>query len=452
MFADYLGGFPFLGHLKSLYELACGNIIIAGRDFFRASRSTLVFVGGGIGNAGGPVGMFIGSILIGFVMDQLGSIVTNRPLGFLDATADLIDDLRNRIRPMKGLVKMLLYIVADVLCGCMGALVIRTVNVGNPTAVDIPAWESAVPPWSWMAAGLLVRQVAMTSVPAILSICCIEDVTPFKSDKDVDPQDSDLAIFLKIFKVKNTDDITIRGKRIFANISDKQWMSLKKLLKQLRLNGYIVVVIETVRILLERSHEDMDVSFETFSSVSKFVAAYIGEYVACINEEYIKDTISCPYREERCRIDTDVIKNKILDGLFRTWDDLYTKVGYFDCASQFRNVHCAIYQYWRHKVIPENGDVLSVPQYFGLVKTLMKSVIELKEYEQICDASDTRLQLVYDVSYLNTFGKRVRIVLKVKDGINSSSTAKITACYMWYDIDNCKDGSVFIDKKKKKLK
>lgn len=88
----------------------------------------------------------------------------------------------------------------------------------------------------------------------------------------------------------------------------------------------------------------------------------------------------------------------------------------------FSSVYAAVYHYFKHKFVPFSIDVLTIEEYFGLIRSLMPRLMDSSQYREL--QTGTRRRLVYDI-YLERFGRRVRIVLQVQNFVIVISSCHI---------------------------
>lgn len=253
--------------------------------------------------------------------------------------------------------------------------------------------------------------------------------------------------FMNIFNVSTLDDIIINGVHVFRSLAEGQKKSLKSLIANLRRCGYLERVIKTLLNIFNKL-EKSDVTFQNFLSLAQIVVTYIGEQVAHRNDKKRvaaragESELSPEYTERVEQIKDNVTNDPLTNtNILQLLQTLISQVSRFRCEPNFRTIYAAVAHYLKHRVINEKAKILTVQQYYELIKSMLEKVKTLKQYrEELTDDSHERRELVFD-RYYTVFGRRLRIVIKVQNG-----SLELSSCYIVeISYEGDEEGDEFVD-------
>lgn len=496
MLGNFLNALPIIGHAKAIIHYATGDSYNGDQAMYSATRTSAVMAGGVLGIVGGPVGVLAGATGAGLATDTIMSIATNKPTGIIEGVNNIHTDVVNGDVPIRSIFQTGLYVGGDVLSGFGGSTIVSGVanSAGKSVVKNVAVQVLKTPAVNMVAAGSLTHNLANSSPNSSANrstsggssssgtrggnpsqrpqsktnntseaVYCYGYVRtgsgsqppqePNKNNKKSDHEkaqnESHLTIFLQIFDVSSLDDVLVGGVYIFRNLSAGQMKELKKRIKQLRMNRLLRRVIETVRNLFNAINPS-DRTFQNFLSLVQFVAAYLGEQVAQRTEAQKGVGTSRPFEErveENIQIESgSIMRRGSPNNILAVFTQLYREIQTFSCHPAFRNVYSAVYHYFKHRVIEQTGDSLTVSNYYNIIDILLKRVKALNQYQHLLSSGHPRRELVFD-RVIRLFGTlvRIRIVLKIQDG-----KLELSSCYpMDVDVDG-DEGDEYIDPDKKR--
>ncbi|XP_060804225.1 uncharacterized protein LOC106139693 [Amyelois transitella] len=244
-----------------------------------------------------------------------------------------------------------------------------------------------------------------------------------------------LDIFMKLLKkllkrIYGNEREYISG--IFENLSLGQINYLRGIIEVTMKTGTLEEVVELV-IRMFKGHMSKNVSFENFLSLLEFVRAYL------LGEIDVRETESTRYNQEthdqrRAQILCDIMGERdtveTLVRLFRTLQaeiEAETAVPN-NISPDFRDIFAAVYHYYKHRCVPEDGE-LSVKDYYNWIRKALEKLKKKTRYRQEVENQRGPVTCRYEY-YVEVFGRRFRIVVKVRGGrLLLSSAFFVSICF-----------------------
>ncbi|CAG9796231.1 unnamed protein product [Diatraea saccharalis] len=264
--------------------------------------------------------------------------------------------------------------------------------------------------------------------------------------------ESHFDVFFRLFgkMITSLNDIQIAGVHLFREITSGQPTdrarknSLKKLIQALRNDGIIERVIETVENIFKQLDRS-EVTFANFMYLTEMVASYVTDRLARRHEMQSSRNPQTPFHQRRAENLKIVLKEILEPGsannILNIFRSLRTHIleAWTNLQPTFASIITAVTHYFKHKFVPASSRVLSIHEYFQLIRSIMPRVLNSPQYGEL--QAGIRSRLVYDV-YRSEFGRRVRIVLQVQN-----NTIILSSCHI-LDVIVCfddKDGNEEFD-------
>ncbi|OAD59956.1 hypothetical protein WN48_07867 [Eufriesea mexicana] len=440
---DMINSIPIVGHGKAICHYIDGDLRSGNQAMYEATRTGAVMAGGALGAAGGPVGMAVGGVAGGIVVDGVATLVTGEPQGLIAVVNDAREELAEGKIPIGPLMQGTLMIAGDVAGGLAGGAASCVINEAIGTAVKGTAAREIMKTTIFYGTSTVLTNLSQGTVGIKL-----RERRNNKSNSphagggpppggdgngwndrnahEIEESEPEpfMIKFLAIFRVKSLDDIRFRAKGEaeyrypFRGLTRKDKQTLKKLIKNVDLAGYLNVVIEIVVMLLS-DMEPNDVTFINFISVSQFVATFVGEKVS---ESLDMDDFDCYFiRESITPISCDMDTLKRVCSA--TWKDLLKEISNFTCDPYFRDDFAAVYHYYKHRMVPGVNIELSIAEYFDLINSALKKLKITQQYAELGSGRSTVIHLEYNRNYNGT----VRTIVKIQQG-----RIVLSSCYIKY--------------------
>ncbi|XP_060807074.1 uncharacterized protein LOC106140136 [Amyelois transitella] len=490
--SNVLDSIPVVGHVKGVVHYVVGDTEGGNKAMYQSSRTTAVLAGGVVGCVAGPAGAVAGAMTAGIATDTVASIATDKPQGIIEGCDSIGWDIATGRNPIGSILSTTVQLgldgvggfgmggVASAASNISGKAVANTVeNIGKNEMTKILSKKV-----SEKAAQKAIQQAVVHADVACVSAHIglkaskrtIEEEKPERQEQNEKeiyereqskrkerqasagdqststgssqrPQGNGKGnnnnknkpdyfdIFMKLLKkllkrIYGNEREYISG--IFENLSLGQINYLRGIIEVTMKTDTLEEVVELV-IRMFKGHMSNNVSFENFLSLLEFVRAYL------LGEIDVRETESTRYNQgthdqRRAQILRDIMRERdTVDTLVRLFRTLQAEIEAEtavpnDISPDFRDTFAAVYHYYKHRSVPEDGE-LSVKDYYSWIRKALEKLKKKTRYRQEVANQGGPVTCRYEY-YVEVFGRRFRIVVKVRSGrLLLSSAFFVSICF-----------------------
>ncbi|XP_053608822.1 uncharacterized protein LOC128674354 [Plodia interpunctella] len=480
--SNVLDSIPVVGHVKGVVHYAVGDTEGGNKAMYQSTRTTAVLAGGAAGCVAGPAGAVAGAMSAGLATDAVASIAMDKPQGIVEGCENIGRDIATGNNPTRSILTTTLQVGLDGVGGLgMGGVSSAASNISEKavakTVETIGKREMAKVVTQKVSEKAVKKAIEKAVVQA--EVACVTAHIGLKASKRTEEEEKQKRDEQRARERKERERQSgggsqqgpIQGSGSGSQpprknqnnnnnkntpvISDAFMKLLKKLLKQIYgneseeisaifenlnegqivyLNGIIQVTTNTgmleevVELVIRtfREHMPRSISFENFLSLLEFSRAYL------LNEIDSRQTESTQYkqgtaRERRAQILRDIMREKsVVERLVQLFKRLQAEIlaetaSPKNISPDFRDIFAAVYHYYKHRCVPEDG-ILTVKQYYDLIRKVLAQLKKKARYRNEVENQRGPVTCRYEI-YLTLFGRRFRIVVKVRRGALVLSSA-----------------------------